>query len=121
MNMLAIRLLHRHHHPSLLIHPPQVLLSFLLDLEDIVVLFLLDLASAFFDLVEVGLEASQALFALDLLPFSSVLLLGVASSDVFLFFAVGKIESIPDVGTDLLLSKFSTLQQALDLLLFLDA
>ena len=88
MNLLTIRLLHRHHHPSFLIHPPQVLLGLLLDLEDVVVFLFLDLASAFFDLVEVGLEASKALFALDLLPSSTVLLLGVACSDVFLFFAV---------------------------------
>lgn len=121
MNLLTIRLLHGHHHPSSLVHLPQVLLCLLLDLEDVVLLFLLDLAPAFFDLVQVRLEASKALFALDLLPSSSVLLLGVACPDVFLFFAVGQVESIPDVGADLPLSEFSTLQKTLNLLLFLDA
>lgn len=78
MNLLTIGLLHRHHHPSFLVHPPQVLLSLLLYLEDVVVLLLFYLAPPLFYLVQVGLEATQALLALQILPSLTVLLLGVA-------------------------------------------
>lgn len=78
MNLLTIGLLHRHHHPSFLVHPPQVLLSLLLYLEDVVVLLLFYLAPPLFYLVQVGLEAAQALLALQILPSLLVLLLGVA-------------------------------------------
>lgn len=81
---------------------------------------LLNLASTFFYLIKVGLEASQSFLALHLLPSSSVLLLGVALPEVVLFFAICCIEAIADIGADLPLSEFSTLEKTLNLLLFLD-